>query len=217
MLKKKMRKLRSNCCKKRNTGFTLVEMVITVSIFAILLGIIVPSLNSVLGFRVQRATNSITAALDKTRREAMNRLVGEMKLEYRSDGYYITYYLDRGKESESSSKIRSADSEKIAPAGTRISYQDNNGNTYNLWDGTENNGRSSLILTYDRATGGFLPIQSNEWEQNEILEVLESGNDIPLDRDTSFPYCLSITVSGGMRTRVITLNIETGKYSVEAK
>ena len=122
MLKKKMRKLRSNCCKKRNTGFTLVEMVITVSIFAILLGIIVPSLNSVLGFRVQRATNSITAALDKTRREAMNRLVGEMKLEYRSDGYYITYYLDRGKESESSSKIRSADSEKIAPAGTRISY-----------------------------------------------------------------------------------------------
>ena len=217
MLKKKMRKLRLNCCKKRNTGFTLVEMVITVSIFAILLGIIGPSLNSVLGFRVQRATNSITAALDKTRREAMNRLVGEMKLEYRSDGYYITYYLDRGKDSESSSKIRSADSEKIAPAGTRISYQDNNGNTYNLWDGTENNGRSSLILTYDRATGGFLPIQSNEWGQNEILKVLESGNDIPLDRDTSLPYCSSITVSGRMRTRVITLNIKTGKYSVKAK
>lgn len=108
-----MRKLRTNCCKKRNAGFTLVEMVITVSVFAILLGIIVPSLNSVLGFRVQRATNSITAALDKTRREAMNRLVGEMKLEYRSDGYYITYYLDRGKDSESSSKIRSADSEKL--------------------------------------------------------------------------------------------------------
>ena len=196
MLKKKMRKLRSNCCKKRNAGFTLVEMVITVSVFAILLGIIVPSLNSVLGFRVQRATNSITAALDKTRREAMNRLVGEMKLEYRSDGYYITYYLDRG---------------------TRISYQDNKGNTYNLWDGTENNGRSSLILTYDRVTGGFLPIQSNEWGQNEILKVLESGNDIPLDRDTSLPYCSSITVSGGMRTRVITLNIKTGKYSVKAK
>ena len=165
MLKKKMRKLRSNCCKKRNTGFTLVEMVITVSIFAILLGIIVPSLNSVLGFRVQRATNSITAALDKTRREAMNRLVGEMKLEYRSDGYYI----------------------------------------------------NSLILTYDRATGGFLPIQSNAWEQNEILKVLKDGHDIPLNRDTSSLYCQSITVSGGMRTRVITLNIKTGKYSVKAK
>ena len=219
MLKKKMRKLRLNCGKKKNTGFTLVEMVITVSIFAILLGIIVPSLNSVLGFRIQRATNSITAALDKTRREAMNRLVGEMKLEYRSDGYYITYYLDRGKDSESSSKIRSADSEKIAPAGTRISYQDSKGIVHNLWNDSdeENNSKNSLILTYDRATGGFLPIQSDAWEQNEILKVLKDGHDIPLNRDTSSLYCQSITVSGGMRTRVITLNIETGKYSVEAK
>lgn len=86
-----MRKLRLNCRQKKNQGFTLVEMVITVAIFAILLGIISPSLNSVLGFRVQRSTNSIASALDKTRREAMSRLVGEMKLEYRSDGYYITY------------------------------------------------------------------------------------------------------------------------------
>ena len=203
--------------KNKNKGFTLVELVIVVAIFTILLGILEPSVNSIFGFRVQRAANSIGAALDKTKTEAMNRLVGEMKLEKQDDGYYISYYLDRGKDSESSSKIRSADSEKIAPAGTRISYQDNKGNTYNLWDGTENNGRSSLILTYDRVTGGFLPIQSNEWGQNEILKVLESGNDIPLDRDTSLPYCSSITVSGGMRTRVITLNIKTGKYSVKAK
>lgn len=108
-----MYKLKSEYCgQKKNKGFTLVEMVITVAIFAILLGMITPSLNSVLGFRVQRATNSIASALDKTRREAMSRLVGEMKLEYRSDGYYITYYLDRGKEGAESSRIRNDDSEK---------------------------------------------------------------------------------------------------------
>ena len=55
---------------KKNQGFTLTEMVVTISIFAILLGILVPSLNSVIGFRVQRLTNSIDGALDKTKTEA---------------------------------------------------------------------------------------------------------------------------------------------------
>ena len=78
--------------KKRNGGFTLVELMVVLSIFTLLLVIIVPSLNSILGFRVQKATNSIGAALNQTKIEASSRLVGAMKLEYRSnDGYYISY------------------------------------------------------------------------------------------------------------------------------
>ena len=51
--------------KKRNGGFTLVELMVVLSIFTLLLVIIVPSLNSILGFRVQKATNSIGAALNQ--------------------------------------------------------------------------------------------------------------------------------------------------------
>ena len=98
-------------------------MVVIISIFVILLGIMVPSLNSILGFRVQRAANSIASALDKTKIEASNRLVGEMMLERREDGYYISYIIDRGKVNGKENIKWNEDEEKIAPSKTSIAIK----------------------------------------------------------------------------------------------
>lgn len=193
---------------KKNRGFTLVEMTVVLAIFAILLAVLVPSLDPVAGFRVNRAASSIGTALDRTKTEAMDRLVGEMKLSWTSDGYYISYYLDRGKTG-----VKEEQPEKIASGRMKISYTDSNGTTVNLWG----EGTNQLILTYDRSTGGFLPIQSRAWEQKDILKMLSDGEDIPLDRpeNSTQPYCEKITVyGGGKRTRTITLFQDTGKYRI---
>ena len=195
---------------KKNRGFTLVEMTVVLAIFAILLAVLVPSLDPVAGFRANRAASSIGAALDRTKTEAMDRLVGEMRLSWTSDGYYISYYLDRGKTG-----VREEQPEKIASGRMKISYTDSNGTTVNLRE----DGTNELILTYDRSTGGFLPIQSRVWEQKDILKMLSDGEDIPLDRpeNSTQPYCEKITVHGvGQRTRIITLFQDTGKYTISA-
>lgn len=193
--------------KMSNKGFTLVELIVVVAIFTILLGITVPSLNSILGFRVNRAANSIASALDRTKIEASSRLVGEMKLEKRADGYYISYYLDRGKVG-GASHVTEDDPEKIAPARTEISYTSSDGSSHVMAAG------DSLILTYDRATGSFLPIQSTVISQEEILNDLKAGKDVPLQKTGT--YCTSITVSGGRRYKTLSLIKETGKYSITA-
>ena len=193
--------------RKKNKGFTLVEMVITVSIFAILLGILVPSLNSIIGFRVQRAANSIASALDKTKIEASNRLVGEMRLEKRANGYYISYILDRGKVDGKENIKWNEDEEKIAPAKTLISYKVENSDEeipLNVGD--------SIIITYKRETGGFLPLQNqNEsyWNNLDVAGILEKGF-------TGGDYCSQIIISGGGRKRIINLFKDTGKYEIQA-
>ena len=191
--------------KSKNRGCSLIELSVVIAIMTILLGIAIPSLNSILGFRVNRAANSIASALDKTRTEAMNRLVGEMKLEKRADGYYISYYLDRGKAG-GKSDVQQDQPEKIAPARTQISYSVNGGNESVLQEG------QSIIITYDRATGAFLPLQDNTWSQNDILSTLAAGNDIPLKRESN--YCTQITVRGGSRYKTLQLIQETGKYTM---
>lgn len=101
------------------------------------------------------------------------------------------------------------DPEKIAPARTEISYTtDADGTSHVMKAG------DSLILTYDRATGGFLPIQSTVISQEEILNDLKAGKDVPLQKTGT--YCTSITVSGGRRYKTLSLIKETGKYSITA-
>ena len=188
--------------KNKNKGFTLVELIVVISIFTILLGILEPSVSSIFGFRAQRAANSIASALDRTKTEAMNRLVGEMVLTKESDGFYISYNLHKGKYYG----CEQTQAEKIAPANAKIGYTTDRSGYQDL--------SGQLIITFNRENGGFRQIQSEIVTTDRVTTALNDKNDVAF-YDTE-AYCTAIIVKGGSRTYTIEMEKDTGSYAVKA-
>lgn len=201
-----------------NKGFTLVEMIVVVSIFAILLGILIPSLNSLIDYRAARAAKSIKTGFERLRTEAASQLVAEMKLEKKSDGYYISYCIYKGKKSG----MVWTDEQKIAPAKTKIEYK-----LDDLYQKGEINGQNyqeikegeihALLFTIDRNKGGFRALQEEQVTTDEVESFLENNKDFTyhdLKSNNVEAVCCYIRVSGRMKKSIITLHQKTGKVTM---
>ena len=201
-----------------NRGFTLVEMIIVVSIFAILLGILLPSLNSLIDYRATRAAKSIKTGFERLRTEATSQLVAEMKLEKKSDGYYISYCIYKGKKSG----MVWTDEQKIAPAKTKIEYK-----LDDLYKTDEINGQSyqeikegdthALLFTIDRNKGGFRALQKKKVTTGEVESFLQNDTDLTyhdLKSNNVEATCYYIRVSGRVKKSILTLNQKTGKVTM---
>lgn len=211
-----------------NKGFTLVEMIVVVSIFAILLGILIPSLNSLIDYRAARAAKSIKTGFERLRTEAESQLVAEMKLEKKSDGYYISYCIYKGKKSG----MVWTEEQKIAPAKTKIEYK-----LDDLYQKGEIDGRSyqeikegethALLFTIDRNKGGFRALQEEQVTTGEVESFLEHNEDLTYhdenNKDLTYhdlksnnveAVCCYIRVSGRVKKSIITLHQKTGKVTM---
>ena len=208
-----------------NKGFTLVEMIVVVSIFAILLGILIPSLNSLLDYRAARAAKSIKTGFERLRTEAVSQLVAEMKLEKKSDGYYISYCIYKGKKSG----MVWTDEQKIAPAKTKIEYK-----LDDLYQKGEINGQNyqeikegeihALLFTIDRNKGGFRALQEEQVTTDEVERFLENNENLTENnKDLTYhdlksnnveAVCYYIRVSGRVKKSIITLHQKTGKVTM---
>lgn len=208
-----------------NKGFTLVEMIVVVSIFAILLGILIPSLNSLLDYRAARAAKSIKTGFERLRTEAVSQLVAEMKLEKKSDGYYISYCIYKGKKSG----MVWTDEQKIAPSKTKIEYK-----LDDLYQKGEINGQKyqeikegeihALLFTIDRNKGGFRALQEEQVTTDEVESFLENNENLTENnKDLTYhdlksnnveAVCYYIRVSGRVKKSIITLHQKTGKVTM---
>ncbi len=172
-----------------------------------------------------KSAKSIKTGFERLRTEAQASCVAEMKLEKKSDGYYISYCIYKGKKSG----MVWTDEQKIAPAKTKIEYK-----LDDLYQKGEINGQNyqeikegethALLFTIDRNKGGFRALQEEQVTTDEVESFLENNENLTENnKDLTYhdlksnnveAVCCYIRVSGRMKKSIITLHQKTGKVTM---
>lgn len=181
---------------KKNAGFSLIELIVTIAIMSVLSAGIVTIVISRSGWETRKASEKISAALSETRAQALAKANAWMEIRYDgTDGYVIsTSYCG----------------DVVLGDSCEISYETRGA----AGSAQKVDGSHPIILSYDRASGAFLPM---------IAYVTTSTADDG-QRLASYTYlsgnvsCEKITVAAG-NTYVyeMTLYPETGKHEWHKK
>ena len=173
---------------KRNKGFSLLELIVVISLIGIVLGVLVVRVDRVFGFSAKEARSKLYTSLESLQVSCLSKETttattvagANVYMEiYQKDGLHYLRYCEHTKE---------LSNVQLGPKRISIQYSlDSSPASYVNITGT-----TKLRLSYNRSTGAFLPI---------------SGGASPR-------YVKWIVVSGGEKTYKIELMPKTGKLQM---
>lgn len=176
---------------KNNGGYSLLELIVVISIIVIISGVLYTGISALTGSKVNKCANLIYSGLQETRVDALSKTTA-----------YLTVSYDSSKE-KYSIQIYGKDPVEIGDKNLQITYivEDSDHN-----ETTRDVASDGLILSFQKGSGAYLP----------VIESVSGGTFTTLaDSDGDSLYCSSITIARGTKTRVITLNQATGKTILE--
>ena len=182
----------------KNSGFSLVELIIIVALMGVVLWYGTPRVDSVFGYSAREANTKIYNSIVSFKTSYMGKARGSAT--YVRSGSSVnpdlTMYMEIFRNSKNRYFVKfhidgEADVvEELAPNKIDISFQYKGGTTLEPV-GEEGNG---LILAFDRSTGGFLP------------QSISGGSPVHV----KYIYC-----SSGTKTYKIELMPQTGKVMID--
>lgn len=180
---------------KKNAGFSLIELIVTVAIMGILSAGVVTIVLSRSNWEVKKASKEVSAALSETRAQALSRANAWMQIKYDgTKGYVIS---------------TSYSGDVVLGKSCTVSYGVRGDSSTQQIDGSH-----PFILSYDRASGAFLPvIGSVSTSTADDGSRLATYNYLAGD-----PLCEKITIVAGNNIGYeLTLYPETGKHELNKK
>ena len=134
--------------KKNNRGFTLVELIVVITILAIVSAIVGVSVSTVSSAREKRCAAEINSLLGMTKMKCLSRS-GNVYVVIRQEGNELVYDYYEGVDPADSSRGQLTDQDRLAK-GVAVKYSIGGG-TEKIISETE-----TLTLKFNRTTGGLL-------------------------------------------------------------
>lgn len=166
--------------KLQNTGFSLVELIVVILILGILATGTTVAVSVIYNANVKSAARNLTAMLEKTRQEAINRASGsvwlKLYMDSNKDYYASVIYNNGGTESELAKQ-------KLGNSSLEISVKEESGNTTRVIN-PANAGAlipevSELLFHFKKSTGGivetYTDITITGSETKNIVLIRETG------------------------------------------
>lgn len=171
-----------------NYGFSLIELMVVVTILFISIGVFTTSMSSVFAFHVKQCAKDIDGLLSKCKVGTMSK-AGDVYLRiYQGpDGIYGEYFEDD----------IAVTNEKIAKDTVILSYISSNGDT------SHTIGAEGLYISFDRTTGGLLTLGA------------AAGLGGATVADGAY-YSTAITVVSGEKNITVRIVPTTGKHFIES-
>lgn len=178
---------------ENNKGFSLIELIIVISIVAIMTGFLAIGISSAFGLGAKECARKIDSYLKETKTISLSKDKQELTIYQHSNGKYyadfVVYKLAKDPDTSATIMVPSVTrTEEIGKKNVTITCFFADGSSVVI------NGSNSVTLGFNRSSGAFEPAKKNN--------------------ATTSTYCEKIEVTRSGRKTTVSIIPQTGKISV---
>ncbi|MEG1848278.1 MAG: prepilin-type N-terminal cleavage/methylation domain-containing protein [Lachnospiraceae bacterium] len=176
---------------KQNKGFSLVEIIIVITIMTVLAGLMSVSVSLIFGLDAKKCAKQLEGYLNLAKTNALSKDAEELRIYRGSDQqYYVDFveYYYTGEVTNPTLTSKVIQTELIGKDTVTITYTLTSGSTGQIDVG------KSITIGFHRSTGAFQAVKINDTQ--------------------TAAYCTALTIARGTKQYTIEMIPETGKHII---